>query len=86
MRYTLVDIIEVKVLGGYRLHLAFDDGIEGNVDISKLVPFKGIFEPLHDKAFFSRVSVNAELGTICWENGADISPEYLRKSIQTENE
>jgi hypothetical protein len=84
MRCTLVDVIDVEVLDGYRLHLQFDDGAQGVVDISKLVPFKGIFEALNDKEFFSRVSVNPDIGTICWENGADLSPTSLRESIQTE--
>ncbi len=77
-----VDVISVKVLDGYKLHLTFEDGIEGDVDISALVPFEGIFKPLADHAFFSRVSVNTDTGTICWENGADLSPAYLRKHIQ----
>lgn len=85
MRCGHVDVIKVKVLKDYKLHLQFDDGIQGNVDISKLVPFKGIFEPLKDKKFFSRVSINHDIGTICWENGADLSPTYLHDNIEGEN-
>jgi hypothetical protein len=36
-----------------------------------------IFEPLKDLAFFNRVRVNTELDTIVWENGADMSPDFL---------
>lgn len=86
MQCTLVDIIGVKVLDGYRLYLQFDDGAHGQVDISELVPFKGVFEPLNDKSFFSKVSVNPDIGTICWENGADISPTYLRENIEIERQ
>ena len=81
---TLEDVIDVKALDGYRLRLRFDDGAQGVVDISKLVPFKGIFKALNDKEFFSRVSVNQDIGTIYWENGADLSPASLRESIQIE--
>lgn len=77
----LVDVVDVQVLDGYRLRLRFDDGAEGNVDISHLVDFKGVFEPLKDYAFFSRVKVNPDIGTICWENGADLSPSSLREKI-----
>ena len=82
MACTLIDIVKVKVVNGYRLHLEFEDGVQGDVDISKLVPFKGVFEPLNNYDFFSKVSVNSDIGTICWENGADLSPAYLRENIQ----
>jgi hypothetical protein len=81
-----VDVIKVKVLSDYNLHLTFDDGLTGDVDISKLVPFKGIFEPLQDRKFFSQVKVNRDIGTICWDNGADLSPTFLHESIQAKKD
>jgi hypothetical protein len=75
--YDLIDIIEVKVLKEYRLYLRFENGISGEVDIAELISFEGIFAPLKDKNYFSKVYVNHDLGTICWENGADLSPAYL---------
>ena len=39
----LVDIVAVKVLDHYNLYLRFDDGKSGQVDISKIIPFKGSF-------------------------------------------
>jgi hypothetical protein len=83
MKCTNVDVIKVKVLNDYKLNLTFDDGISGDIDISKLVSFKGIFEPLKDRKFFSQVRVNRDIGTICWSNGADFSPTFLHESIQT---
>ena len=84
MHCSLVDVIEVEVLKNYELHLKFDDGSDGNIDISKVIPFKGIFAPLKDKSFFSRVTLRPEVGTICWENGADLSPSFLRENIRKE--
>lgn len=77
-----VDVVGVEVLKDYELHLQFEDGKHGNIDISKIVPFRGVFEPLKDKAFFDRVHINSDIGTICWDNGADLSPDYLYKNIQ----
>lgn len=85
MKCINADVIEVKVLNDYKLHILFDDGLAGDVDIAKLVPFKGVFEPLNDKKFFSRVKINSDIGTICWDNGADISPSLLHQSIQIKN-
>lgn len=36
-----------------------------------------VFEPLKDPAFFRRVRLNPETGTVEWPNGADLAPEFL---------
>lgn len=84
MKCQHIDVIGVKVVKDYIVRLKFDDGCSGIVDISEIIPFKGVFEPLNDKNCFSKVVVNPEIGTICWENGADLSPTYLREKIQQE--
>lgn len=78
----LVDIIEVKPLSAYKLYLRFEDGTSGEVDISEIIVFKGIFAKLEDKDYFSTVKVNPDIGTIYWENGADIAPCTLYKLIR----
>lgn len=72
-------IRQVEVLGGYRLRLMFDDGVVGEVDLeSRIVARGGVFEALEDPAFFRRVAVHPELGTIFWPNGVDFCPDVLR--------
>lgn len=78
----LVDIIAVKVIGDYTLHLKFEDGLEGDVDISAFIPFEGIFKKLKDKKYFSTVRIEKDLGTIVWDNGADLSPSYLYSIVK----
>jgi hypothetical protein len=39
----LKDIVEVKPLEGYRLHLRFEDGVEGDVDLQQFLTFDGVF-------------------------------------------
>ena len=73
----LKDIISVKPLEGYQLHLKFEDEKQGIVDISQLIEFTGIFAPLQDLAYFKQVKLNPEWGTIYWENGADLDPDVL---------
>lgn len=73
----LKDIVEAKVVGPHQLHLRFEDGVEGSVDVSRLVEFTGIFEPLRDPAYFSTVKVNPDWGTVYWPNGADLDPDVL---------
>ena len=77
----LKDVVEVKALDGHRLHVRFEDGVEGDIDLSKYVRFQGVFEPLADPAYFRRVSVDPALGTVTWPNGADLDPDVLYSRI-----
>ena len=81
------DILEVEHLGGYRLRLAFADGLTTVVDLAeKLRGSVGpVFESLKDEAFFARVAVDHELGTIVWPNGADLAPDVLHEAAAAES-
>jgi hypothetical protein len=72
----LVHVIGVEVIGDHRLRLSFEDGAEGEIDLSSW-RWRGVFEPLADQSYFGRVVLDEELGTIVWPNGADIAPETL---------
>ncbi len=73
----LKDVIAVHPLDSYRLHIRFEDGVKGVVDLSEIISFTGVFEPLKDRAYFVQVYVNTDIGTICWPNEADIDPDVL---------
>lgn len=71
------DVVHVSPAGDMTLLLTFADGQRRILDAAQLGPFVGVFAPLLDPAFFRRVSVNPDLGTIVWPNGADVCPEVL---------
>lgn len=73
------EVRHVEHLGDYRLRLTFADGLVTEIDLSeKLAGAVGpVFDPLRDPAFFAQVSVDEELGTIVWPNGADLAPDAL---------
>lgn len=71
------DVVEVTPLEGYRLRLRFEDGAVGEVDVSKIVRFEGVFATLRVRERFLEVKVEPEAGTICWPGGADLDPEVL---------
>jgi hypothetical protein len=74
----LKDIVSVLPLEQHRLRITFDDGIEGEIDILPLIaPLTGVFSPLSNQEFFRQVSINPDLGTLCWPNGADLDPNVL---------
>ena len=70
-------ITSVQPLHGFVLKLCFDDGSERDVDLETEL-WGPIFEPLRDDPdLFRQVSVDDELGTIVWPNGADMDPDVL---------
>jgi hypothetical protein len=71
----LHDIVEVAQLGGHRLRI--DDGVEGEVDLSNRLRFRGLLEELNDPDYFARVRVHPEFGTISWPNDVDLDPVVL---------
>jgi Protein of unknown function (DUF2442) len=75
------DVVEVKALAGFQLHVRFEDGVEGDLDLKEMVRFEGVFAPLREPARFAEVRVHPELGTICWPNGADLDPDVLYSKI-----
>ena len=77
----LKDITTVKPLKDYRLHLIFEDGVEGVVSLKDLIQFTSVFEPLLNPQYFATVQVNSDLGTICWKNGADLDPAVLYAAV-----
>ena len=74
---ALVRIKAVEPLEGWSVRLVFTDGSEKTIDLSPYL--KGpVFEPLLDnRELFLQISVDEELGTIVWPNGADICPDVL---------
>jgi len=78
--------IYIQALPGYRLWIRFDDGVEGEVDLSNLVG-KGVFTIWNDFAVFQKVYIG-EHGEIAWGKEIDICPDsiYLRISGKTPEE
>ena len=60
----------VEALGGYRIHVEFEDGTAGEIDLSDRL-FGPVFEPLRDENEFRKVVVD-EFGAVAWPCGADL--------------
>ncbi len=75
-------VVAVKVLRGYMIEVTFDDGFRRVVDMEPELSGT-VFEPLRDPALFAQASVDEELGTVVWPNGADVSPEFLYHGDET---
>jgi len=73
---TLPRITSVEPLDGFRLRLAFTDGLVREVDLSHEL-WGPLAEPLQDPDYFRQVRVDSELGTVMWPNGYDLDPDVL---------
>ena len=69
-------VTDVKAVRPYVLDLTFADGTRRTLDVEQEL-YGEVFEPLLDPAFFAKVTVDRQLGTVVWPNGADFSPEFL---------
>ena len=81
-RQQLVRIRTVQVLEGFTVRLEFTDGSHKEVDLEMYL--RGpVFDPIrNDPRVFRSVRVDQRMGTIVWENGADIDPDVLYYGIK----
>lgn len=63
-------------LSGYKLLLTFQSGVKKVVDLEPYLEGE-ILKPLRDVQYFRTVTVNPDIDTIAWDNGADFAPEFL---------
>lgn len=73
-------LIEAVPLEDHGVHLRFADGLAADVDLTYLLDYGGVFEPLRDLDFFRELFIDGP--TIAWPNEADIAPETLYDHVQ----
>jgi hypothetical protein len=73
---VLPRVTSVEPLEGFRLRLAFTDGLVREVDLSGDL-WGQMAEPLQNPDYFRKVRVDNELGTVVWPNGYDLDPDVL---------
>ncbi len=76
-----LEIIDAQYLSNYNILLFFNDGKSGVVNLENEL-WGTVFEQLKDKNYFKNFRISDLSRTIEWENGADLSPEFLYDNIQ----
>ncbi len=77
---SLIKVVKVEPLGGYRLRLRFSDGSMGERDFADVVFAGGsMLDPLQDVTYFARVFT--EFGAPTWPNGYDLAPNALHAEM-----
>lgn len=77
----MIQVTNVKPLGGHLLQVTFSDGRRGIWDYSAVLTMTGsMAQPLHDPAYFAQAFVQD--GAIAWPNGFDSCPQATRMEIE----
>jgi hypothetical protein len=77
----LYDVVEVRALPEFRLWLRFEDGLEGEVDLSDMAG-RGVFRRwTENPAEFLEAEVDAKSGTVVWPGALDVAPDRLYKDV-----
>lgn len=67
--------VAVESRNGFRIWVKFQDGHEGEIDLSHLAG-NGVFEAWDDRAFFDSVRINS-YGEVAWGDEIDMCPDAL---------
>jgi hypothetical protein len=76
------DIVAVSVPRHGVLNLRFEDGLEGEVDVSERI-WGPVFERVRTVEGFREAYVNCETGTVAWPGDVDLAPDVLYDRVRT---
>ena len=78
MEYRLV---EVEARADYRLWVRFEDGVEGEADLSD-VAGRGVFKRWTESPEeFAKVSIDERTGAPTWPGDLDVAPDRLYAEV-----
>ena len=76
MKHPLYRVTDVRRVGPFELTVRFDDDTEQRIDFQPVLHGE-LYGPLRDPALFEQVSIDPEVHTLVWPNGADFDPATL---------
>jgi hypothetical protein len=80
MTFKRARIVACEARSNYILWIRFDDGIEGEVDLSDLVG-QGVFQAWESQEFWLAVKIDPESETVCWGDEIDLDPYVLKEDV-----
>src|SRR5258708_3521552 len=76
MPHPIYRVTNVEPIGSYVLRVQFDDGTVQAIDFRPILAGE-VYGPLRDAELFRRVTIDRDVHTLVWPNGADFDPETL---------
>jgi hypothetical protein len=76
MSHEIHFIKSFSIIGPYTLQITFENGNEQVIDFLPVL-HGPMYGPLKDKNIFIKVTIDPEIKTLVWPNGADFDPAIL---------
>ena len=85
MSHPIHRVVEFEIVAPYVLRVRFDDGTSQRINFQPVLAGE-LYAPLNDLNLFNRVSIDPEVHTLVWPNGADFDPATLHDWPQVRDE
>lgn len=76
MTHPVHRVTGFKITGPYRIEIVFSDGLVRTIDFRPMLEGE-LYGPLRDPSLFNAVSIDRDVHTLVWPNGADFDPATL---------
>jgi hypothetical protein len=76
MSHLIYKVESFEIVAPYTLNVRFDDGTSRRVDFASILQGE-LYGPLRDLGLFEQVTLDPEVHTLAWPNGADFDPATL---------
>jgi hypothetical protein len=76
MTHPIYRVCSFEVVTDFTLRIRFDDATEQTIDFRPILAGE-LYSPLRDLKLFNQASIDPEVHTLVWPNGADFDPATL---------
>ena len=76
MNHPIYRVTSFEIVEAYKLKVDFNDSTSQTIDFHPILEGE-LFGPLKDEALFNQVTIDPEIHTLVWPNGADFDPATL---------
>ena len=76
MNHPIYRVVGFKIVAPYTLEISFDDATVQTIDFRSVL-LGELYAPLNDVKVFDGVTIDPEIHTLVWPNGADFDPATL---------
>ncbi|MBI9070657.1 MAG: DUF2442 domain-containing protein [Melioribacteraceae bacterium] len=77
----MIEPIIVEPLSNYKVFIEYNDGMKGELDITKLLK-RDEYDCLKDENFFSKVYIDEKSKDICWNNKIVLCKDAIYKQLE----
>lgn len=77
----MINPVEVKIAGEYKLFIRYSDGVEGEISLRHLQN-DFVYDFIKDPDEFAKVYINKKSGDLFWPNGANLCKNAIYRQLE----